>query len=213
MIFTNIEKNAVQLIRDAVDSSSVEKLKRLVNSSGSTPDGDISHRLILKHSSSPFRDTRQRYSSDYCAAMILFKYRQEAHSTIVDFFYDTSNVGKFGGLRGHLFEVLASSVIASGGPFRCRKLVPSGRGRPTSSASSTSETATEVSFTVDKVNFVNSMDESKELKNELIIPRSGNFESVDSWIIDDSNVASSFQYTVFKIAFNYISSLYLRDVD
>lgn len=77
LIFTNILTNAVDLIRDAVQSSPCEKLKRLVNSSRTTPDGDISHRLILKHSSNPFRETRQRYSSDYCAAVILLKYRQE----------------------------------------------------------------------------------------------------------------------------------------
>jgi hypothetical protein len=198
LIFTNINKNAVILIRDAVQTSSVEKLKRLVNSSGSTPDGDISHRLILRHPSKPFRDTRQRYSSDYCASMILFKYRQEAQSTIVAFFYDTSNGGQFGGLRGHMFEILADPVIASGGPFQCRKLVRRGRGRPAKTTNSAAETSIEASFTVGKVAYIDSMDGSKGLKNQLLIPRSKNYESVDSWIIDDSNVSSSFQFTVSK---------------
>ena len=97
-----------------------------------------------------------------------------------------------------MFEILANPVIASGGPFRCRKLVRQGRGRPAKSADSTAKTAFDIAFAVDSVAYVDSMDESKDLKNHLIIPRSKNFESVDSWIIDGSNVASSFQFTVSK---------------
>jgi hypothetical protein len=42
------------------------------------------------------------------------------------------------------------------------------------------------------------MEVSKGLKNHLVISRYKNFESVDSWIIDDSNVTSSFKFTVSK---------------
>jgi hypothetical protein len=170
-----------------------------VESSGSNPDGEISHRLIVKDSSNPFRDrdTYQRYSSDFCAALILFKYRHDAHSTLIDFFHDTSNVGQFGGLRGHMFEILAHPVIASGGPFRCRKLETRSPGRPSKSAQP-AEPVFDISFAVNGVSHVNLMEESKNIKNQLVIPRSKNFESVDSWIIDDSNVASGFQFTVSK---------------
>ena len=45
-----------------------------------------------------------------------------------------------------MFEILANSVIASGGPFPCRKLVKKSRGRPAKSSKSNAQVATKVSF-------------------------------------------------------------------
>jgi hypothetical protein len=126
-----------------------------VSAIGSNLDGEKSHQLIFKYGRTDVRNSFHRYSSDYTAAIILLKYQQEAASTIVNFFYDTSYIWPLGGLRGHIFEILDNTVIASGGPFKCRKLSPDG---PAKSTVSNRETAFKISFAVDNVSSVDSME-------------------------------------------------------
>ena len=102
------------------------------------------------------------------AALILLKYQQDRRSQLIDFFNDTSYVGQFGGLRGHMFEILANPVIATGGPFQCRQLIQKPVGRPPKASYNSKENYVfEISFSSSQAAYVNEMKKSIEMKNQL----------------------------------------------
>ncbi|KAI3654554.1 hypothetical protein MP228_000608 [Amoeboaphelidium protococcarum] len=183
-LFERTDENGAEFVKFAINQSEPSHLMRLYQSQGSFAPEKVSHRLIHQDGITEYS---LKYASPFVTTLVAEKFQTIRPDMVIQWLDETSELGKAGGLRGHLFEDIGHAILRKGGCFCIRNL--DSRDGNTEMKTIPARDLTIVGGGIHTLRLSNWIDQY------YYKPVSKIFECIDSWMVMDGETWG-FKFTV-----------------